>query len=119
MRHLLAHHAERGDGDRNGSLLRYRDGRPLTYRRYDGLWSRIGQYLPWVRTQQISTHWLRHTTLTWVERSYGHAVACAYAGYTDSAGGGTTETYVRASLHEVAVALAGLTGEDHPLATDG
>ncbi|MGN9913534.1 site-specific integrase [Phytohabitans sp. LJ34] len=29
MRHLVAHHAERGDGDRNGPLLRYRNGRPL------------------------------------------------------------------------------------------
>ena len=25
--------------------------------------------LPWVRTQQISTHWIRHTTLTWVEKA--------------------------------------------------
>ncbi len=118
IRHLLAHHAERGDGDRNGSLLRYRDGRPLTYRRYDYLWARIGQHLRWVHTQQISTHWLRHTTLTWVERTYGHAVARAYAGHTDSGGSGSTATYVRASLHEVAVAVAGLTGEDHPLAAD-
>jgi integrase len=119
MRHLLAHHAERGDGDRNGSLLHYRDGRPLTYRRYDHLWARIGQHLRWVHTQQISTHWLRHTTLTWVERTYGHAVARAYAGHTDGdSGSGSTATYVRATLHEVAVALAGLTGEDHPLAAE-
>ena len=33
----------------------------------DGLGS-LGRHLPWVRTQQISTHWIRHTTLTWVER---------------------------------------------------
>jgi integrase len=118
MRHLLTHHGERGDGNRDGTLLRYHDGRPLTYRRYDHLWVRIGQHLAWVRTQQISTHWLRHTTLTWVERTYGQAVARAYAGHTDSAGKGSTATYVRASLHEVAVALAGLTGEEHPLATD-
>jgi hypothetical protein len=71
----------------------------------------------WVATQQISTHWLRHTTLTWVERCCGYAVARAYAGHTDSAGeAGTTATYVRASLQEVAAALAVLTGEPHPLA---
>ncbi|GIH16156.1 tyrosine-type recombinase/integrase [Rugosimonospora africana] len=116
MRHLLAHHAERGDGDRDAALLRYRDGRRLTYRRYDHLWVRIGQHLAWVRTQQISMHWLRHTTLTWVERTYGQAVARAYAGHTDGGGKGSTATYVRASVYEVAVALAGLTGEDHPLA---
>jgi integrase len=115
MRHLQAHHAERGDGDRDGARLRYRTGRPLTPRRYDYLWQRIGQHLPWVRTQQISTHWLRHTTLTWVERRHGHAVARAYAGHTDAGGAGSTATYVRASLSEVAAALAGLTGEDHPL----
>jgi integrase len=115
MRHLQVHHDERGDGDRDGALLRYRSGRPLTPRRYDYLWQRIGRHLPWVRTQQISTHWLRHTTLTWVERRHGHAVARAYAGHTDAGGAGSTATYVRASLSEVAAALAGLTGEDHPL----
>ena len=118
MRHLLAHHEQRGGGDRNEVLLRYRDGRPLTYRRYDSLWVRIGQHLRWVHTQQISTHWLRHTTLTWVERAFGHAVAKEYAGHTDSDGNGSTGTYVRASLQEVAAALAALTGEDHPLACD-
>jgi hypothetical protein len=33
MRHPLQHHTERGGGDREGPLLRYRNGRPLTYRR--------------------------------------------------------------------------------------
>ena len=70
-------------------------------------------------TQQISTHWLRHTTLTWVERNFGYAVAHAYAGHTDNAGhnnGGTTATYVTADITEVATALAALTDEPHPLA---
>ena len=44
----------------DGQLLRYADGRPVTSRRYDHLWTRIGRHLPWVRTQQISTHWIRH-----------------------------------------------------------
>ncbi len=30
-------------------------------------WTRLGRHLHWVATQQISTHWIRHTTLTWVE----------------------------------------------------
>jgi integrase/recombinase XerC len=60
----------------------------------------------------------RHTTLTWVERNFGFAVARVYAGHTDSGGeAGATSTYVRASLSEVAAALAALTGEPHPLAT--
>ena len=69
-------------------------------------------------TQGISTHWIRHTILTWVERNFGYAVAHAYAGHTDSGSeAGATATYVRADLAEVAAALAGLTGEPHPLAT--
>ena len=73
----------------------YRDGRALTSRRYDHLWHRLGQRLPWVAAQGISTHWLRHTTLTWVERHFGYGIARAYAGHTDSTGPATT-TYIKA-----------------------
>jgi len=62
-------------------------------------------------------HWIRHTTLTWVERNFGYAVARAYAGHADGGEAGATSTYVRASLSEVAAALAALTSESHPLAT--
>lgn len=117
MTHLQQHADHRG-APRTRQLLRYTDGRPITTRRYDHLWNRIGTHLPWAATQQISTHWLRHTTLTWVERNYGYAVARAYAGHTDNGGGdaGTTTTYIRATIHEIAAALATLTGEPHPLA---
>jgi integrase/recombinase XerC len=116
---LMAHlqqHADHRHAPATGQLLRYTNGQPITARRYDHLWVRIGRHLPWVATQQISTHWLRHTTLTWVERNFGYAVARAYAGHTDSGNAGTTATYVRASLPEIATALAVLTGEPHPLA---
>ncbi|MCP2323386.1 integrase [Hamadaea flava] len=116
MRHLWAHAAERGDEDPQTALLRYRDGRPLTTRRYDYLWNRLGRNLPWVTVQQVTMHWLRHTTLTWVERNFGYAVARAYAGHDGRRDGGTTATYVRADLYEVATAVAALTGEPHPLA---
>jgi integrase/recombinase XerC len=116
MRHLCAHHDERGSSRRNEQLLRYRTGRPITSRRYDYLWVRLGRHLPWVATQGVSTHWLRHTTLTWVERHFGYAVARAYAGHGGRNDAGATATYVRADLHEVAAALSALTGEDHPLA---
>jgi integrase/recombinase XerC len=115
MHHLLAHNKERGNGSRE-QLLRYRNRQPITARRYDHLWSRLGKHLPWVATQQISTHWLRHTTLTWVERHFGYAVARAYAGHTGRSDAGSTTTYIRADLHEVASALAALTQEPHPLA---
>ena len=65
MARLIALGRERHAPD-DGQLLRYADGRPITTRRYDHLWTRIGRHLSWVRTQQISIHWIRHTTLTWV-----------------------------------------------------
>jgi len=115
MRGLVDHHQERAAAGL-APLLVYRNGRPITARRYDHLWRRIGGQLPWVAAQQVSTHWLRHTTLTWVERHFGYAVARAYAGHTGRNDAGTTSTYVRADIDEVAAALAALTGEPHPLA---
>jgi hypothetical protein len=82
-------------------------------RRYDHLWHRIGQHLPWDATHGISTHWLRHTTLTWVERHYGYGIA--RAGHTDTTGPPTT-TYIKANLHDIATALSTMTGQPHPLA---
>lgn len=117
MSHLVLHAQERG-APPDGQLLRYRHGRgPITYRRYDHLWVRIGQALPWVAVQQISTHWLRHTTLTWVERNFGAAVARAYAGHAESGGGevGTIAVYTKATMYELAAALSTLTSEPHPL----
>ncbi|GAA3273444.1 tyrosine-type recombinase/integrase [Dactylosporangium vinaceum] len=100
-----------------GQLLRYANGSPITDRRYDHLWARLGEQLPWVATQQVTAHWLRYTTLTYVERSFGYAVARAYAGHASGGGGsaGVTATYVRATLQEIVRALAALTGEPHPL----
>jgi integrase len=115
MARLGNHQTERACGQGTESLLLYRDGRAITARRYDHLWKRIGARLPWVAAQQVSTHWLRHTTLTWVERNFGYAVARAYAGHNGRSDAGTTSTYVRADVHEVASALSALTGEQHPL----
>ncbi|MEV0769617.1 tyrosine-type recombinase/integrase [Nocardia salmonicida] len=113
MRHLIAHSDDR-DSPRTGQLLRYGTGKPITGRRFDHIWNRVGQTLPWVASQGISTHWLRHTTLTWVERTFSYAVAQKYAGH-HSKSNGTTATYVKSDLTEVAAALAVLTGETHPL----
>jgi integrase len=113
---LVEHAEHRGTGDRNAQLLRYRNGGPITQRRYNYIWARLGEHLPWVSTQQVSAHWLRHTTLTWVERNFGHAVAQAFAGHAPDRDAATTSVYTRASLAEVATALARLTDEPHPLA---
>jgi integrase/recombinase XerC len=119
MAHLIAHGQSRGGLGSGQRLLRYASGRPISARRYDYLWERLGEHLPWVKTQQVSMHWIRHTILTWVERQFGFAVAQAYAGHEDRGRGARSmaamATYVRAGLPEVATALAALTGEPHPL----
>ena len=56
----LAQHAEERHDPPDGQLLRYRDGRQITDRRYDQLWVRIGRELPWFRNQGVSTHWIRY-----------------------------------------------------------
>jgi integrase/recombinase XerC len=71
MAHLLAHAERRGGLESGERLLRYATGKPITSRRYDYLWDRLGEHLPWVKTQQVSTHWIRHTTLTWVSATSG------------------------------------------------
>jgi integrase/recombinase XerC len=117
LMHYLQHHATERGAEPGERLVRYRSGRPVSRRRYDHLWLRLGKTLPWVVTQQVSAHWLRHTALTWVERVFGYGVALAYAGHAETPNdAGTTARYVKASLEEVATALAALTGEPHPLA---
>jgi integrase len=115
---LAAHAEARGAHLPADGLLRFRYGARLTYRRYDHLWHRIGEHLRWAAAQGISTHWLRHTTLTWVERHFGYGIARAYAGHTDTTGAATT-TYIKADLQAVATALAAMTGQPHPLAATG
>ncbi|WP_433662668.1 tyrosine-type recombinase/integrase [Nocardia sp. CA-128927] len=119
LMHAMLHHIAERHGDNpieSEPLFRQRDGRVVTRRRYDSLWNRIGAHLEWVRRQQISTHWLRHTTLTWVERNFSYAVARAYAGHTEpDSRTGQTATYIRASVQEIAEALAAMTGIPHPL----
>ncbi|WP_051367485.1 tyrosine-type recombinase/integrase [Hamadaea tsunoensis] len=116
MAALVRHAQQRGNADEQGQLLRTRNGKPITRRRYDYLWNRLGKEIPWVRAQGVSTHWLRTTTLTWVERTFSYAIARAYAGHNDRrSNAGTTTTYVRADIYEVAAALSALTREHHPL----
>ena len=44
MAALLQHAGER-HAPPDGQLLRHRNGRRITYRRYDHLWERLGRYL--------------------------------------------------------------------------
>jgi integrase len=79
MRYLRAHAADRGAVGEQ-ALFRTVRGVPVTRRRYDYVWRRVREALPWAEAAGVSTHWLRYTTLTWVECRFGYAVARAYAG---------------------------------------
>jgi hypothetical protein len=110
----LCRHAEQRGASASDPLLRARNGKPVTRRRYNHLFERLGKHLPWVHTHGISIHWLRHTTITWVERHYGTAVAREFARHSHG-GGGVTGVYTTATITEVAAAVAHLAGEPHPL----
>ncbi|GAA4553058.1 tyrosine-type recombinase/integrase [Amycolatopsis samaneae] len=118
MAALIAHTEQRSPHNHpHEQLLRHHDGRPITSTHYTTLWTRIGRQLPWVSTLGVTTHWIRYTTLTWVERHFGYATAAAFAGHAkNNAWTGNTMTYVGATLEEVAATLAALTGEPHPRA---
>jgi len=75
-------------------------GRAISSRRFDTLWQRIGTVLPWVAEKGISNHWLRHTTLSWVERSGASgSVTSKYAGHGPV---NVTANYSKGRLEEIA-----------------
>jgi len=85
---------------------------PLTSKRFETLWKRLGKNLPWVAIQSISGHYLRPTVLTWVDRTSGHSVARAYAGHS---AGDITDSYTKVGFSEIVNAHSSITGTLHPL----
>lgn len=118
---LLEHGRARGSKAPEDQLLRFKPrkgsaiGRPLSRRRYDGLFSMLRRELAWAQRIRLSGHCLRHTAGTAAERLTSFAVARAFLGH--EGGIGPTSIYTKASIHEVAAAVELLTGEPHPLAT--
>ncbi|MCX4097787.1 tyrosine-type recombinase/integrase [Nocardia sp. alder85J] len=112
---LLCQHGDRHSVPPQAQLLRLRNGAPMSRNRYQYWWTRLGTIFPTVQSQGITTHWLRHTTLRWVDRNFGPAVAKAYAGHTDGFRSGSTGIYTRAGMDEIVEALVALSGEPHPL----
>jgi integrase/recombinase XerC len=87
--------------------------RPIAGDVFDDLFARLKSKVSWSNEIDVSAHWVRHTTLTWVERSFGSAVAQKYARHQ---GGNVTAGYTESDVAEVAHALEVLTGTLHPLA---
>lgn len=97
---LLDHAQHRHHGC--GRVLHRSDGEHLTNRWFEGFARRM-QSVPWAAELGVSAHWLRHTTLTRIERVAGIRVAAAYAGHSDSSLG-ITGVYTKPSLDELRAA---------------
>lgn len=88
---------------------------PLTAKRFETMWRRIHKELPWTAKAGVSSHWLRHTILTFVDRAFNQTVARGYAGHS---AGTVTEGYSTPIGPEIMRAHSVLTGRLHPLAAE-
>jgi len=117
MESLIRFAKSRGAEQLSDSVFRFLPNKnglssPLSSKRFETLWKRMGKSLPWVSAQGISGHYLRHTVLTWVDRTSGHSVARAYAGHS---AGDTTDSYTKVGFSEIVNAHSSITGSLHPL----
>lgn len=110
---LLDHARRRGATDPTNPVFHYRDGTPLTDRRYDALSDRVQQRLPWAAECKWDIHTLRVHTSAQIERLYGGAVSDRFLGHAADT---TGKLYQRATDEEVATAIQALSGEAHPVA---
>ena len=82
-------------------------GNPMQAKRFETLWRRISAELPWVEEKGVSSHWIRHTTVTWIDRAFNSTMAQAFAGHTPA---NVTAGYSVPTPEELAAAHAALTG---------
>ena len=78
---LERHHEGRASWDIDGPVFRTTDGRPMSARRYDTLFTHARSCLDWADRTPVSAHVLRHTAITAVGRLAGYPVAQAFAGH--------------------------------------
>lgn len=102
----------RGSSKSTDPVFRYHpdsQGRsnPMQAKRFETLWKRLSKELPWVEEKGVSSHWLRHTTVTWIDRAFNSTVAQAFAGHTPV---NVTGGYSAPTPEELADAHAALTG---------
>lgn len=106
--HLMARLTAHSNTSRCGCRRAFHraDGGHLSDRWFDGFALRMQRHR-WARDLGVSAHWVRHTTLTDIERLAGLRVAGAYAGHADTRFG-VTGGYTKASLDELRAAHARL-----------
>lgn len=106
---LLAHAARRGAQSRVDAVFRYKNGRPLSRRRFNTLFDRLDKNTTWSEPLDVGPHWLRHTTLDDVRRVADVRVAQSYAGHRDDASGAIGR-YTKPTFDELAAAYEAIFG---------
>lgn len=109
---------ERGAIQPSDSVFRYGEqsksaNQPMTSRRIDTMWARLRKELPWLEERNVSSHSIRRSILTLVERRTSTAVTRAFAGHGQTQ---VTDGYTEADGNEVARAHQAIFGRVHPLA---
>ena len=116
LMHRLVAHADAREHPGCTRVLHRRDGGHLNGKWFENFARRI-QELPWAGEVGVSAHWLRHTTLTDIERVAGVRVAAAYAGHAEGSLG-VTGMYTKPSPEELRSAHARLFFNDDRDADD-
>jgi integrase/recombinase XerC len=114
LRALQAHAMERvGPGIKPfDQVFRYKNGTPLTRRRYNSLFERVQRELGWAAEMGCSIHALRTTAITNIEKVSGsYSLAQEFAGHARQR---PTDTYITVTLDDVRRAVGILTGEHDP-----
>lgn len=79
---LLNFARARGSTRPSDPVFRYRNGDPLTRRRFNSLFDRIDRHTTFTEQLNVSAHWIRHTTLADITAVSDLRVANAYAGHS-------------------------------------
>ena len=99
----------RGASHPDDRVLRFRDGHPFSNRGVNCIFAAVQAELPWAEALGVSSHFIKHTTLTDIERVAGYRVAQAYGGHSV---GAVTERYTHVSDEELLAAHDLIFGAD-------
>ncbi|HCB03186.1 MAG TPA: tyrosine-type recombinase/integrase [Nocardioides sp.] len=83
LERLRGHALSRGAQRPGDAVLRYKDGHPLTRRRFNTIFDRVDRTCGWTEPLDVGAHWIRHTTLADIAAVSGLRVAEKFAGHTD------------------------------------
>jgi site-specific recombinase XerD len=78
---LDAFAVSRGAMAGHDNVFRYRNGNPLTRRRFNSLFDRVDRHTSFTEALDVSAHWIRHTTLADIAAASDLRVATAFAGH--------------------------------------